>query len=455
MLNKRMIKVLTIFLLILLAISSAKAQIAIVNVEMTPETLLVGDKAECKVTLYNPEMKAVKVSSIQFETPYGISVEPKFVNVGYLAKQSRYDLIFYITAEKSGIYTVKIDVNTGNSSVTQLLNVFVEKDIPKVVLEPIKLNEVNNAEIKILSPIKIKNVVVEPLFDSTPKYLTFKNVDFVAKAKLKFYGKKQNYKFRISFYNGLNYHSYVQEIHPTFLQSKGLFLNVSTDSTIYLYDVVPVKISVSNLREDTIYEVVINATSHKGIFSNDIKIDRINPLQSKFVTIYYSPLQKGLDCITLNVSYKDEVGNNYRLVFKKNVEVLNETSVSVTNLEVDVKNEITVSGDISNNGKSEVYNVYTTASLNGVSKDYFIGSIDPSDFQSFSIPIKGNGSKVSIKVLWTNRLGKNFEITKTIEVKRTILSKENPPIWVLAASALVVIVFVALAMYSYRKNRKD
>ena len=451
--NKAYLNLITTAILLAFSIATAKAQIAVTKVELNPDTLLVGDVAECKVTLYNPDFNSVKVLSVKLDPSYGLSVEPKFISVGQIPKQSYYNLVFYITAERSGLHTVEMKVDTNNGSITQMINVIVEDKLPRVVINsPIRLNEVNEINLEISSPIKIEKVVVEPMFEAEQKCLFFDTVDFTAKAKIKFYGKIQNYKFKISFYNGQNLHTLIQEVKPIFIESKGLFANISLDSNVYLYDVIPIKVTLSNLREDDIYEITAIVNSSNGIVFGNIKIPKLDSMQDKTSIVYYSPNKSGLDEIKIKITYKDEIGNVYYLEEKKKVEVLNETTVAITNLDVNTKNGVTISGDVSNNGRSEISNVYAIVSLESVSKDYFIGSIDPSDFQSFSISLNGNGSKALVKVLWTNKVGKNFEVVKEVKVKRVILKEERPPLWIVAIVVLIVVSFVAISIYNYRKK---
>lgn len=454
------LKIVLLTLTVILVISNAstaKAQVAITSVEINPQTLLVGDTAECKLTVYNPNLQSVKVSSVQFDVPSGLSVKPSsFVNIGYIAKQSTYDLLFYIEAKKAGIHTIEAEIYAENGSITQRINVVVEDRLPKVTINtPVKLNEVNTVEIEITTPFKITRVTVEPLFDAEQKYMFFDEVEYSAKSAIKFYGKKQEYKFRISFYNGKNYHSFVQEIQPKFVESKGLFVNITVPyATVYLYDVTPISVEISNLRSDEIYEVLISTNSTKGEFSDYVKeISKLEPSETKTVVFYYSPTKSGVDKINFNITYKDEMSNVYRFTDCRSIDVLDQPSISISNVEVETKNGITISGDISNNGRSEVLNVYASADFNGNIKDYFVGNIDPSDFQSFSIPVSGNGSKAVIKVSWTNKIGKNFEIAREVKVERNVVVKSKIPMWIPLVAVIIVGVFVVVAIYNYRKKK--
>ncbi|RLI79658.1 hypothetical protein DRP05_03140 [Archaeoglobales archaeon] len=447
---------LLIVVLLTLNLTTANAQVAVTNVEINPQTLLVGDIADCKLTIYNPNLQSVKVSSVQFDVPSGLSVKPNFVNVGYIAKQSSYDLYFYIEAKKSGLYSIEVEIYAENGSTTQRINVVVEDRLPKLTItSPIKLNEVNSAEIEITTPLEITHVTIEPLFEADQKYLFFDEVEYSAKGTIKFYGKKEDYKFRISFYNGKNYHSFIQEIQPKFVESKSLFTNITIPyATTYLYDVIPISVEVSNLRNDTVYQISISTNSAKGKFSDCTKeISKLEPSEAKTVVFYYSPTASGFDDLSFNITYRDEMNNVYTFTDKRSIEVLNQSSVSISNVEVKTQNGITISGDVSNNGRSEVLNVYAVAFLDGNTNDYFVGNIDPSDFQSFNIPISGNGSKALVKITWTNKIGETFEITKEVKVKQNVVIKAETTPAILVVAVIVVVVFVAVAIYNYRKRR--
>ncbi|RLI75302.1 hypothetical protein DRO97_03605, partial [Archaeoglobales archaeon] len=436
---------------------SAKAQVAITNVEINPQTLLIGDVAECKLVIYNPNSQSVKISSVQFDVPSGLSIKPSFVNVGYIAKQSNYELPFYIEAKKPGRYTVEARIFAENGSITQRINVLVEDRMPKIIMNsPIKLNEVNTVDIEITTPLEINSVTIEPLFDAEQKYIFIDQITYSAKKSIKFYGKKQEYKFKISFYNGKNYHSLIQEVQPRFVESKGLFINITLSyASVYLYDIIPITVEVSNLREDDVYEIAVSTNTTKGEFSEyREKIPKLGSLESKTIVFYYLPMENGSDKIYFKITYKDEMNYAYNLSEFKTLKILNQPSLAISNVEVEMENGITITGDVSNNGRSEALNVYVSVDFGDYSKDYFVGNIDPSDFQSFSIPLLGNDSKAVIKARWTNEIGKNFEIVKEVKLNQAKSIKPAEfPMWISVIAVVVVGVFVAVAIYNYKKRR--
>ncbi len=454
--------------------------IEIKGFEINPQTLLVGDIAECKLTLYNPGSQSVRVIFVQFTVPPGLSIKPNFINVGHIAKQSSYELPFYIEAKKSGRFTIVAEVYTENESVTQRMNVFVEDRMPTISFTgEIKLNEVNTMNIEITSPLEISSVVIEPLFPAEPNSIFIDEVKHSATKAIKFYGEKREYKFKVSFYNGNNFHSFIKGTQPEYISSKGLFVNTSIPFTsAYLYDAIPITVELSNLREDTVYDVSINVSSQMGKFSeNSINIAELKPGESKTVKLFYSPIEGGNDVVNFKITYKDDMNNIYQVSETKTIKVLNQPALSITNVETkmeevgtssplskspfrggEVKSrsiKVSISGDVSNNGMSEALNVYVYIYLGGKETDYFIGNIDLSDFQSFSLPATGSEKKAKITVKWTNKIGEQFKITKEFYVtqSRGATSQKSSP-WVYVAEVIGMVAIVVTPTIYYWRRRK-
>jgi hypothetical protein len=485
---KRFLKVITAITAVLILTATTSAQeaetgsIAVQNVEVNPDGLFVGDLAEVTLTLYNPNDQSIKVPSIIIDGS-GVSASP-ILDVGYIAPRSSHEVSFTVKAVSPGIHSVEVKVNSKEHSVTSYFTIFVEERLPEISFDrKIRVGEVNDANIVVSSPIKIERVIIEPLFDSEPDRIFIASVEQFAEAQLKFYAGNESYEFRISFYNGNNYHSYVVEVAPDVEESKDVFINISMPySSVYLYDAVPLTVELTNLRSDAIYSIRIEAESAKGVFSEAAEIAKLEAGESRAVRILYSPHESGEDSLEIRISYEDEFGNVREVVRSLTVKVLDQLAVSVTNvdIEVEVKSsgssaqpqgpfrppgastqsatvEISVSGDVSNNGFGEARNVYVHVDLGNVKKDYFVGNIDPSDVESFSIPATGNERITKVTVEWANELGETFSITKEYQISG---GSVTPPqsvaenILLFVGVATVIAAIVGALLWRRRKKRE-
>lgn len=482
----------------LLIIPVSADSIEVTELSIAPQKLLVGDTAECTLKLHNPNSETIEITSIQFNSPSGLSAEPKSVlDVGHVPPQSSYTLPFYVEAEEAGKYSVEVEVHSRTSSgltsqtVYQRMNVIVEDDMPEISFnQKIKLNEVNDMGLEVASPIEISNVRIVPLFDTEQKSIYFNSIENSAQKTINFYGEEQDYKFKISFYNGNNYHSFVQEVDASYSESQGLFANVSVPySSVYLYDVIPIKVGLSNLRDDTLYDISLTANSQLGEFSESSKdVAKLGPDDTKKLTLLYSPTESGQDTINLNIAYEDSMSNSYEYSVSRTVKILDEASMSVTGVNIEAKTtggtstgqqggpgifrggasetspvttQATISGDVSNNGWSEALNAYVYVDLGGSSESYFVGSIDPSDFQSFSIPVTGNERTATVKLVWTNQLGEKVEVDEEFNVAQSMAQvtgvqrTEQTPIWMYVVPLIGAAIVVAFLYRRRKQNREE
>ena len=98
----------------------------------------------------------------------------------------------------------------------------------------------------------------------------------------------------------------------------------------------------------------------------------------------------------------DEINQRHRVVKNIHVYVLNELTLSLSDLEIENGR---ISGEIINRGMSKAYNVLVASG----NKSYYIGTINPSDFDSFEL--EGNST---LTVSWNNELGELIKITRSI-----------------------------------------
>ena len=440
-------------LLLLFIVQTASAQI--VKVEITPQTLLPNDVADCKLTF--TAQQTTYVSGITIFHPMEVQVNPSsFSGIGWLSAGSSYEFPFTIKAKESGIYTLTIYINTLNGTIKQSLTIRVVRDMPDIVLDKtvLTLNEVNTVQFTITSPLDVSNVIVEPLFNANPKVIYVQN----GKGSFKFEPTKpQPLKFKICFYNGRNYHEVVRTVDVSYIQSKGVLINVTPEYPVALIgDVVPISVEVANLRKDTIYSV--NVTVSNGISSkNNIKIPTIKPEETAKTSFDLCFRNSGIKRIKIEVSYEDEFNNVYREEKVVTIKVLNETALQFSGIDVKASLEgLTVTGDVSNNGRSKVYNIFVTALTADQVKTYYIDSLEPSDFDTFELTFTNYSNTITLKVKWTNEIGEVFEITKVISVPFHEIQVESASSvdYVAIGVTLAVLVFVVLLIVLAWKRRK-
>ncbi len=445
--------------LLLLAISMSPTLAGVsVEYQVTPEILLPGDYADCTLKLLNPSSSPVDVKSIVIHGN-GVTVAPALIySVGTIPPQGSYTLPFSIKAEKVGRYNVEVRIYADNDTIVQNIMVVVDDRFPFISVEgPVYIGEVNQLRVHITSPIELKDVRVEAMFNASPRIVSLGSVEGEAVGVFKFSpSSEQELKFKISFYNGRNYHEVIRSLTPNYLRSKGVVLSATSPyRSLFVGDCLKVYLDVANLRGDEIFDVIVRSKAELGKFAtNEVRLAKIGSGENRTVEFTYSPFKNGNDTLRFEVIYRDEFGEIRAANASLSVQVLDSLAVSLTNVEVRAEGlEITVSGDVSNNGHSTAYNVYATASCNGEVRDYYIGNVDPSDFQSFDLTLKCNKS-LEIAITWSNEVGDQFRLTRTVAVENEVPAppQDNTPLIVSGIVAGAVLVIVGYVVY--RQVRK-
>ncbi|MBO8182602.1 MAG: hypothetical protein H0Z28_07395 [Archaeoglobus sp.] len=475
------VMLLTAVFLLLMQLATAQEEIqtvAIQSITVSPNKLFVGDVAEVTLTLYNPNTQSVRVSSVQIDGD-GIS-STDFLDVGYIPPQSTHHLQFSIKALESGTQDVRVKVYSGSKAVYTTFTIYVEEKPPEISLDSnVRLGEVNEVSIVVSTPLKIEKVVIDPLFDSEPERIYIAEISETAKAPIKFYASQnESYEFSISFYNSGNYHSYTVKLIPAFEESKGLFVGISMPCTsAYLYDVLPVTLNITNLRDDPVFSIRIEASSQKGVFSENREIAMLKPGESESIHLFYSPEHGGEDVLRFTIHYKDEFGNEGKITKELSLEILNKPAVDIAGVEIETKSssspqpkglfrpspattakvEISVSGDVSNNGFGKIRGVYVYLDFGEIRKDYYIGSIEPSEAESFSIPATGSERSVKVTVEWMNELGMTKSITKEYQLTSTqpiTRAKATNPLLSPYLIGGLAIALVIVGYFLHRRRKK-
>jgi len=441
------LKKLGIFLLITCIIFAlpASAQVVVSEIQLDPPVLLPGDEADGMLKITASE--DTSINSIVFFAPAGIKIEPAIVSsIGQLKSGSTYGLPFTVKASEPGKYTIDIRIRTSNGSVKQIMIVRVEDRMPELILNKsiITLNEVNTVQFHVLSPIQLSSLVVEPVFNATPRTIYVTNGQGV----FTFYPTKpEKLVFKIKFYNGRNYHEISQTIRPEYRESGGVFLNVSSPSLAVLNDAIPIDIGVTNLRDDTVYSIKLRLISDAGLFSSqEFEIPSIASSESKTLKVLYSPDKLGDIRIQLKLNYKDTVGMEYSMSKEIRIKVINETPVILSNLEVEKDVDgIRISGDVSNVGLGNARNILLEIASGDEKKTYYLGTLAPSDFDSFEFKLSNASDVAMLKITWMNDVGKKIEVTYPVSIPAFSPEKTESSLSIIViVAAIAVILIVAL-----------
>jgi hypothetical protein len=435
------------FLLIICTISAipASAQVVVSEIQMDPPILLPGDEADGLLKIVASE--DTSINSVVFFAPAGIKIEPAIISsIGQLKSGSTYELPFTVKANEPGKYRIDVRISTSNGSVKQIMVVRVEERMPELILNKsiITLNEVNTVEFHIISPIQLSSVVVEPMFNATPRTIHVSN----GQGAFTFYPTKpEELIFKIKFYNGRNYHEITQIIRPEYRESGGLFLNISSPSLAMLNDVVPIEVGITNLRDDKIYSIKIQLISDAGTFSSEeLDIPVMASSESRTLEVLYSPDKPHQSKIQLKVSYKDTVSIEYLMTKEIAIRVINESPVVLSNLEVEKDaNGVRISGDVSNVGLGNARNILLEITSGDERKTYYLGTLPPSDFDSFEFNLGNTTDTATLKITWMNDVGKKIEVSYPIEIPASSVEKTESKLSIIAIiSAVAVIAIVAL-----------
>ncbi len=442
-----LLTVLTVSLVLCTTLASAQITL---SVTMNPSTPLPGDTVRGALTI-KTGLTPETISGVTFYSP--LPVKPQSVSgIGTIPADSYYILPFTLKATAPGTYVIKVYVSTTNGTVVQAFNVNVASAKPEVVIsQPITLGEVNDVHFILYNPVNAYGVRVIPLFKAYPSTIYVVNNE----GSFRFYPEKPRpLRFRIEFYDGFatNYHSYVQTVYPSYRNSSGLSVNVSTPHSVYLlFDAVPLSITITNLRTDSIYSVSVRVIS--GNFRKVEVLPELKPGESDRITVYCPASNPGNDTARILVTYTDYLGNRYELEKTVSFRVLPEKIVSISDLSIERNgNGYEITGDVSNSGWNKIYGVTVTA-CGKKNVSYFIGTIDPSDYDTFDI-VTNNASRVV--VTWQDITGNVYSVSEVIHiashVKQPKVENSNTPIVVSVIGAVVVMAIVLTAVLRRRRQ---
>lgn len=410
-----------IALIFLAAVTPVFAQtnvsISIQNLNVNPQKVFVGDYAIVSLTLYNLTDKIAEITSLGV---YGEGIIPESLDLGYIPPKSTHTLSFSVKAIEKGVHNIELILYTKEGPIKSFFVLFVEDKMPEIYSKGIvRVGEINNLNLVISSPVEIENVVIVPLFESLPEKIVLKSVSGIA------------------------------EVNPNTEPARGLAINFSAPFTaVSLYDVVEIDLEIAS-----------------G--------------EKKNIKLLYSPEKAGEDKIKLVIWYRNCLGGEGRIEREiAGIKVNNETAVDILGIDISTRRiatttamggfpagrttttasviEITVSGEVANRDFGQARNVIVYLDFGKKTEEFFIGTISPSDSDSFSIPATGNERNVRVAVEWTNELGE-IHISKTYQLSQRSFEfsqKESPAFTSLnmAIIAICVAAFIAGIIF-YRKRR--
>ena len=417
-------KKLFFILIILFLLQPVSAQIA-VTYEKTIAKILPGDVVDCYLVIENPNSHPETIRSIVF---YSNNVNPRLISdVGTIPAKSTYKLPFTFKAEKAGKYLVEVRIKTKNDTVKYFIPFNVIRDFPQLKLEnkEIYLGEKNVLKVSVNWET---NVTVIPLFSATPSVAYGKKFEFIYAPE-----KKERIAFRILFKNGDNRHEVVREVNVSWVEKRDILYNVTYQSNAYKDEAIEIKVGLFNPRNHDIFDISLgigDEVENKPVLK-----------AGEFETFSFYVTAK--DRLNLEIKYKDEMGVEHTKTETLPLKILNEEVVQLCSYELD-KNVL--SGEVCNLGTTEVKNVVVTFN----NKKYFVGSILPEDYEVFSI--KTNKTSGVVRVSWKNLAGDVFEISESVKGEKPRLRERGGNIWLLAVSAVIAVVMLALALIAVRRR---
>ncbi len=451
---KSVIRAILPILIISFIVIPSKA-IEVTKTEINPTTLLPGDVADGKLILTSQTGENVK--SITFRA-MGIEINPSFITeIGVIAPGTGYELPFTIKAKKPGLYSIEVLINTKNESKKYIFNVEVVDAKPLLILKKTRLvlNEVNEVGFSLASRLDFQKIRVEPLFDSEPSVFYFDMLKGAA-GTFKFYPTESKpLSFKISFYNGRNYHEYIQSVDVEYDKSKGVFLTYNLSfSTLPVSDVSRLVVSLANLRNDRVYGVVVEVGGDSISFSeNRREIPYLDPFTTSSMSFMFSPEKSGKREITIKVSYQDEMGNSYAMERDVEFTATDQKIMGISNIDVKrTLEEVKLTGDLSNGGRSKARNVMIEVTAGNTTKSFFVGDLESGDFFSFDFSLPLTAKRGIITVSWTNELGNSNTVIKEFKVP-TKSFERNPgnTMLYIGIAAIIVTAIIVVAVVKARR----
>ncbi|MFN3383860.1 MAG: hypothetical protein ACK401_03075 [Archaeoglobaceae archaeon] len=423
-----------------------------VSYEISPEIVLPNGYADCFIRILNTNISEVDVYSIYFFSPT-VEVSPQSVSVGKIAPQSSYTLKVSMKSNIVGRHIVEMYISLENKSVVLPIELVVDDKFPQIAIySPLYRGEVKKAEMMISSPITLRDLRVEALFNATPRVHYVGTLSGVAKVEFRFSEDVEELRFKLSFYNGRSYHEIERSLRANYLESKGLATNLQLSRDIlFAGEAVNLTLEIVNLRSDEVYLIEVNAIGN-GKFARDYaKIERLGAGEKKSLNFVFSPRESGK--VELRVNYQDYFGSRHEVVETASLEVLEAKVLQIANLRIESElGKSRISGEIVNYGHRSALSVTLSAFCNESRSEYFIGEIKAEDYETFDLEVSCRNA--TLELSWWNEARDRFTSIENIEIKafRTEEVGSLPPLVVATIVSIAVIALVAYVILRQRKK---
>lgn len=444
-----------IFLEILLLLLIAEASALTISYNISPEIVLPNGYADCVITLRNTESKAIEINSIAFYSKT-IKFEPASIqSIGNLSSQGVYTLKVSMTSSVVGRQNADLIVSTSEGTFSQTMELLVDDRFPEISLSsPLNRGEVNYAKLLISSPVELRNVQVEALFNAVPKTFFISSLSGVTELQFRLSEELDYLNFKISFYNGRSYHTIEKGVKVDYMPSKGLTANLNpSKDVLYIGEAVNLTLEISNLRNDEVYSVEVQLSGN-GKFSQSVaRVDKILAGEKKTLNFIFSPRESGSAQISAKIAYKDFFGNSHEKYENLTLSVLDSYVLQIVNLKMPQSmGKTKISGEVINYGHRSALNTKVSAFCDEAKADYYVGEIDANDYETFDLEI--SCSEATLTLTWWNDAGDSFSISEKLEGNRVDEQREKSslPLYIGTIASIIVLAFVAYVAYRARKK---
>ncbi|WP_456471970.1 COG1361 S-layer family protein [Methanocaldococcus sp.] len=143
--------------------------------------------------------------------------------------------------------------------------------------------------------------------------------------------------------------------------------------------------------------------------------------------------------------------NTFTTIKNITLNVIGKPEIIITGLSVKSElNKIVITGDVDNIGSGTAKSVVVKAK----DKSYFVGSLEPDDYGSFTLKVYNNKNKIPLIVEFKDENGNLIKIEKNISV--TLVNKvESKNNFLFLIIGLIFLAFVIFIVYKVLKGRKN
>ena len=431
---------------------------------ITPSTPFPGDKINVEIAIINPGTDPLNIDEV---TVYGNGMKvltPSIKNMGTIPPGESLNLNLIFQAEKEGFFAPLIIIRSDDSIAKLQPQISVDSTPPGIIIPgTIKLGEMNNISFTIFNPRggTIRNVIIDIIGENamvSPASFYFGDIQpysSVSGHLTCYFTQPGKLIFKITFYSDSTKREIEIQPELRFSESKGVKIDVPGKIKIRKYDTGMLNITVANLRDDSIYNLTLSIEG--SVDFREIYIPELKPSEFRPETVEFVPYTSGEYTIYVLYSYEDFFGTKKTGKIPVKLIVDENPVIGVSGVEVKIENsEVRIVGDVINTGKNPVLGVTVEGNYGEETKSYFIGRIDPSDFNSFELTFsKNNASEILLNIRFTDSLNKIREINHSIPVPPPPVTgkKEFSKTYTVAGVVSAVIVFLAVGLSWKRRKR--